>query len=290
MTIYILGIDTSAGADVAVVAVGSTDVKGASQQVLARAESANPRAHTELLSPLIQQVLRSAGITPGDLDRIVVGTGPAPYTGLRVGLVTARTIADALGIPCHGVSSLDAIAAQHAAVQESTVPDRAAEDQRTGDSPTEQGNRSAGAADSTPTPSATPSLLVVTDARRREVYYAHYVPRPDDAPAGTGTDWVRIDGPGVDTPQAVAARFDLPFEATADGEVLPRGSAAALPVLIGSGTVLYPEYLRGVAAGVRAEYLVEVALGRSEVELSVEPLYLRRPDIHRSPAPKRASR
>ena len=66
---------------------------------------------------------------------MVAGTGPGPYTGLRVGLVTAAAFADAVGVPTYGVCSLDAIAA-------------ACADE--------------------------PALLVVTDARRREVYWAHY--------------------------------------------------------------------------------------------------------------------
>ena len=73
-----------------------------------------------------------------DVDAVVVGVGPGPFTGLRVGMVTAAALGDALGVPVHGVCSLDAIAADVAA---------------------------------RPRPGP---LLVVTDARRREVYWAAY--------------------------------------------------------------------------------------------------------------------
>jgi tRNA threonylcarbamoyladenosine biosynthesis protein TsaB len=59
----------------------------------------------------IDEVLAAAGVEPAALDGIVVGTGPGSYTGLRMGLVTARTLALSLGIPVAGVSTLDALAA-----------------------------------------------------------------------------------------------------------------------------------------------------------------------------------
>ena len=88
---------------------------------------------------MIERALASAGLAPRDLDAIVGGTGPGPFTGLRVGLVTARVMAEALGIPAYGVCSLDAIAAQ--AVGEGRI--------------------------------AT-AFAVATDARRKEVYLATY--------------------------------------------------------------------------------------------------------------------
>lgn len=59
----------------------------------------------------IDEVLAGAGVEPAALDGIVVGTGPGSYTGLRMGLVTARTLALSLGIPVAGVSTLDALGA-----------------------------------------------------------------------------------------------------------------------------------------------------------------------------------
>lgn len=108
-------------------------------RVLARREVVDPRRHTEVLSALVAATLADAALEPSDLTDIAVGVGPGPFTGLRVGLVTARVMGHALGIDVHGVVSLDALA--HAAA--------------------------AGGARG--------QLVVATDARRREVYLARYV-------------------------------------------------------------------------------------------------------------------
>lgn len=121
----------------------------------------DPRAHTEHVAPLIEQCLAAAAVTPADVTDVVVGTGPGPFTGLRVGVVTGLVFAHARGIPVHGVCSLDALAAMAAG--------------RVGDG----------------------DLLVATDARRKEVYWSRYavqagratrvtdpaVDRPGDLPA-----------------------------------------------------------------------------------------------------------
>ena len=72
---------------------------------LAVATSASTREHAEKLTPLIQGALAKAGIERPDV--IVVGTGPGAFTGLRAGLVTARTLARAWGVPLYGVSTLE---------------------------------------------------------------------------------------------------------------------------------------------------------------------------------------
>jgi tRNA threonylcarbamoyladenosine biosynthesis protein TsaB len=93
------------------------------------------RRHGELLGPGIARVLSDAGTSASALTRIAVGVGPGPFTGLRVGLVTARALADALAIPVVGVCTLDVVAADVVCAQ---------------------------------------PFLVATDARRHEVYWATY--------------------------------------------------------------------------------------------------------------------
>jgi tRNA threonylcarbamoyl adenosine modification protein YeaZ len=109
------------------------------EAVVAEARSEQRMKHGEQLAPLIEDVLTRAGIVRQDLTAIAVGTGPGPFTGLRVGLVTARTLAMVLEIPAYGVCSLDAIALEAAAGL-----------------------------------GGTSDFVVATDARRKEVYLAAY--------------------------------------------------------------------------------------------------------------------
>lgn len=99
----ILALDTSSAIAVAVV---SDD----GDTLASRSEFA-PRGHAELLADLVRGALAEAG--GARPDRIVAGIGPAPFTGLRVGLVTARTLAYAWKVPLDGVCSLDALGAAH---------------------------------------------------------------------------------------------------------------------------------------------------------------------------------
>lgn len=107
--------------------------------VVAERRSDLPMKHGEQLAPLIEQVMADAGVVRQDLTAIAVGAGPGPFTGLRVGLVTARTLAHVLEIPVYAVCSLDVLAVE--AVETGAV---------SGD------------------------FLVATDARRKEVYVASY--------------------------------------------------------------------------------------------------------------------
>jgi tRNA threonylcarbamoyladenosine biosynthesis protein TsaB len=103
----VIVIDTSTPAvTVAVAAIGPDGVEVRSQRV-----SVDARAHGELLGPGVEAVLAEADARPGDLAAIVAGLGPGPFTGLRVGLVTAASFGQALGIPTYGVCSLDGIGA-----------------------------------------------------------------------------------------------------------------------------------------------------------------------------------
>lgn len=108
-------------------------------EVVAELTSAETMRHGEQLAPLIEQALTDAGATRRDITAIAVGAGPGPFTGLRVGLVTARTMGFVLDVPVYGVCSLDALALE--AVETGTV---------------------------------TTPFLVTTDARRKEVYLAAY--------------------------------------------------------------------------------------------------------------------
>lgn len=75
----------------------------------------NPRGHMELLVPHIQESLAETGLRPKDIEAVVVGAGPGPFTGLRVGMATGAAFADAIGVPVFGVDSLSATAASVAA-------------------------------------------------------------------------------------------------------------------------------------------------------------------------------
>ncbi|MEV4492256.1 tRNA (adenosine(37)-N6)-threonylcarbamoyltransferase complex dimerization subunit type 1 TsaB [Micromonospora coxensis] len=118
-------------------AVTAALVEVSAEGVASRAHrcTVDARAHGELLAPQVDAVLTDAGVRPRDLTAIVAGLGPGPFTGLRVGLVTAATMGQVLGIPTYGVCSLDGIGHPVAAGE---------------------------------------PVLAATDARRREVYWAVY--------------------------------------------------------------------------------------------------------------------
>jgi len=103
----VLVLDTATPAvTAAVVRIGPDAVEALSVQV-----AADARRHCELLAPEVAAALAEAGVPAGALAAVVAGLGPGPFTGLRVGLVTAAALADALQIPVYGVCSLDGIGA-----------------------------------------------------------------------------------------------------------------------------------------------------------------------------------
>lgn len=190
----VLAIDTSTDARVAV-AEGAT--------VLARATEHDTRAHVEQLVPLVRRALEQAAVELGSIDTIVVGMGPGPFTGLRVGIATAQSLAIARGIALHRVCSLDVLALT--AVRTLSDTERAE------------------------------GFLTCTDARRKEVYWARYdaagtrigepqVGKPETLPA------LPILGPGVAAYPTLAGRPD-PIDAglmATRGPGLPAAGASPL--------------------------------------------------------------
>jgi len=184
----------------------------ANGDVLAERISFDARAHAERITPNVLAALADAGCRIADLGAVVVGCGPGPFTGLRVGMATAAAYGHALGIPVHGVCSLDAIGGQ-----------------------------------------TTGETLVVTDARRREVYWARY------------RDGVRVDGPAVSAPADVdpgvarvvagspehAALFGLPV--CEPSHPTPAGLVAAVGDWSAQPAALVPFYLRRPDAKTLAE-------------------------------------
>ncbi|WP_431239031.1 tRNA (adenosine(37)-N6)-threonylcarbamoyltransferase complex dimerization subunit type 1 TsaB [Mycolicibacterium aichiense] len=199
----ILVIDTATPAVTAAVVVrdGSGSLTVASERI-----TLDARAHAETLTPNVVAAVSDAGLAMADLDAVVVGCGPGPFTGLRVGMATAAAYGHALDRPVFGVCSLDGI-----------------------------GTQTSGA------------VLVVTDARRREVYWAQYA------------DGVRVEGPDV------AAAAHVPVGDAAGVAGSPDHAALfGLPV-IGPA---YP-----TATG-----LVAAVADWDETPAPLVPLYLRRPD------------
>jgi tRNA threonylcarbamoyladenosine biosynthesis protein TsaB len=126
--VLVVGFDTATPA----VSVALHD----GERIVGSARTVDARRQGELLAPMIAAVMADSGVSRADLTGVAVGVGPGPYTGLRVGLVTARVLGAVLGIPVYGVCTLDIIATQAQATQ---AP-----------------------------------FLVATDARRKEVYWARY--------------------------------------------------------------------------------------------------------------------
>lgn len=82
---------------------------GTETEIVAKASVAG-RARQEAVTPTLDQLLRSSGVDLGHVGGIAVGVGPGLFTGLRVGVQTAKTLAQVLNVPIVGISSLDALA------------------------------------------------------------------------------------------------------------------------------------------------------------------------------------
>ena len=147
-----LCIDTSIGTSVAVVEddVVRSDLNGH-----------DTMRHAEVIGGLIREALAHAGVTSGDVEAVVAGLGPGPFTGLRVGLAAASAFSVGAGVPLQPVVSHDAIAAEagHDLFEDEV------------------------------------EFIVTTDARRREIAWSRYIVlEPLSQPAGR---FVRAEGPAL---------------------------------------------------------------------------------------------
>jgi len=178
-------------------------------RVVAERTTVDAMRHGELLAPGIAGVLDDAGLIRQDLTAVAVGVGPGPFTGLRVGLMTARTLAAVLEIPVYGVCTLDVLAV--GAVDSGAV----------------QG-----------------PFHVATDARRKEVYFASY-----DADGGRLNGPEVLKPAAVATDEAVVGRGAMLYpDAFPDGRLPENPSAAVLARVVAEERAeLYdpePMYLR----------------------------------------------
>ena len=190
--------------------------------VLANRAHRDPRRHAEVLAGFIDEVMTESRFALSDLAGIAVGVGPGAFTGLRVGLMTARALAMTLSVPVHGVVTLDALAFE-ARLQE--------------------------------------PFAVVTDARRREVFWARY-----------DRDGARVTGPSVDTPADVVAEVGH----------LPCVGAGATPFAEQFDDIREPDLPSAGALGLFASN----SLANGGSLLPPDPLYLRRPDVSPASATK----
>lgn len=92
------------------------------QEVLGQSQTMAIKNHSTALMPAIDGLMQAVGIAPKELEQIVVAKGPGSYTGLRIGVTTAKTLAQTLNIPLIGVSSLKAVAANCVGVSQVIVP------------------------------------------------------------------------------------------------------------------------------------------------------------------------
>ncbi len=205
--------------------------KAAPTETLAERTVVNAFAHAEQLMPLTRTALAEASLALADVEAVVVGLGPGPFTGLRVGISTAAALGDALDIPVHGIPSHDGLAAA-------------------------VGSGADGRA-----------LLVVTDARRREVYASGY--------RGGQRRFGPAVLPAAALPEALAEAGLRPDALVGSGTDLVAGvpGLAGLPVLPPSGSLPGGLVHRALSA-----------LLTGTVPGPLVPLYLRRPDATEPPA------
>jgi tRNA threonylcarbamoyladenosine biosynthesis protein TsaB len=160
--VIVLGLDTSTRATV----VGLLLDGGSLLQARDDPEGEERPGHATRLLPLAEALLAEGGLAWGDVGRIAVGVGPGTFTGLRIGVATARGLAQSLGVELVGVSSLRALA--HAAFR------GVAEEAAAGNVAVASDPPSTSVATEGRVSRASAGLLAVIDARRGEVFAAVY--------------------------------------------------------------------------------------------------------------------
>lgn len=196
-----LAIDTSHYVSVGIARDGES---------IARVVVADTRAHVEALMDCVQAACAEAGIALTDVDEYAVGMGPGPFTGLRVGISTARTLAAVAARPIHPVCSLDVVAAQWAA---KGAPER---------------------------------FVVAADARRKELYWREYT--ADGAPAGEPMVTAPDSLPALPVAGAVPELYRELLDCQGPTELDPAALAAVATRLERAGEE--PYYLRAADATV----------------------------------------
>lgn len=214
---HVLAIDTSSGTSVAVLKDGVA---------LAEIEIADTRSHTESIGDAINDALKAAGVAPNRIHAVAVGRGPAPFTGLRVGIAAAIMFAEGVGAKLFGIVSLDAIAKQEF-------------DARGVDRETE---------------AAAQPLLVTSDARRSEHYWALY--------SGIDRHGVPacIEGPAVNKPADIEA------------SLISRNIQASTTSVVISARAIGELFEAQAAAGVLSQDIAALYLRNPD---AVEPKNLR---------------
>ncbi len=254
------------------------------QGTLAQATLGRGRRHAETIAPSIRSCCAAAAVNLRQVDAIVVDSGPGLFTGLRVGVGTAKALAYALGTPLVAVSSLDALACAAAPAHKLTSASTSSQSDNQGSTPL------------TDAESSDQTIVAVLDARRGEVVSAEFTLAADGGASG---HLVRVGEDCLEAPAALASRLTTQLTTQLTTRLTtrhktPRGAGSPAPTttLVGDGALRYAEmfsevpgaligarWLASPPVAVVAEMGVELALlGRFEDPLTLSPRYVRRAD------------
>lgn len=214
------------------------------------------RTHVERLQVNIDKAVRDAGLKPNDLDRIIVGTGPAPFTGLRAGIVTAKALAFATGAELIGQNILEPQALWNMLRREFA------------ESPSNEDTRHV-------------LTLAVNDARRKQLYFElldmgaycdEKEPNRDHRPL------IAMD---IDYPEHIVERVNKANPQGLTVDVIGHGAdkyESVLRNIVHVGDILDDSVLDQGSSGIGI-FAAEAEFRRhNNPDRPVEPLYLRRPD------------